>query len=126
MRAVKWLRSLDPNDDPSAEPVSLLALLAFAVLVVISTGMFLWWPFQPLQDAGLPVKPPLGSIYIWAPTPGGRSSAEFAAELLDEAAVVVSPGTGYGAHGEGFFRISLTVPDDRLHEAMGRIRDRVR
>jgi LL-diaminopimelate aminotransferase len=79
-----------------------------------------------LQDAGLPVKPPLGSIYIWAPTPDGRTSADFAAELLDEAAVVVSPGTGYGAHGEGFFRISLTVPDDRLQEGMARIRDRVR
>jgi len=52
MRAVKWLRSLDPNEDPSAEPVSLLALLAFAVLVAISAGMFLWWPFQPMQDAG--------------------------------------------------------------------------
>ena len=51
---------------------------------------------------------------------------EFAAELLDEAAVVVAPGTGYGEQGEGFVRISLSVPDDRLQEAMGRIRERLR
>ncbi|HEV8421115.1 MAG TPA: aminotransferase class I/II-fold pyridoxal phosphate-dependent enzyme, partial [Actinomycetota bacterium] len=54
----------------------------------------------------------------------GRTAVEFADELLDEAAVVVSPGTGYGQHGEGFVRISLTVGDARLEEAMGRIRER--
>jgi LL-diaminopimelate aminotransferase len=79
-----------------------------------------------LQDIGVAVKPPLGSIYVWAPTPAGRGAAEFAAELLEEAAVVVSPGTGYGAGGEGFIRLSLTVPDDRLQEAMRRIRDRMK
>jgi LL-diaminopimelate aminotransferase len=79
-----------------------------------------------LQDVGVPVKPPLGSIYIWAPTPEGRTSVDFAAELLEEAAVVVSPGAGYGQHGEGYFRMSLTVPDDRLHQALDRIRGRMR
>jgi LL-diaminopimelate aminotransferase len=77
------------------------------------------------QEVGFPIEPPLGSIYVWVPTPAGRTSADFADELLDQAAVVVSPGTGYGAHGEGFVRISLTVPDGRLEEAMGRIRDRL-
>ena len=75
-----------------------------------------------LLDIGLQVKPPLGSIYVWAPVPEGQTAGRFAEELLDRAGVVVSPGTGYGAHGEGFFRISLTVTDDRLEEAMGRIR----
>jgi LL-diaminopimelate aminotransferase len=79
-----------------------------------------------LGDAGIEVEPPLGSIYVWVPVPAGRSSEEFAAELLEEAAVVVAPGTGYGPHGEGFVRISLTVADDRLEEAMERIRSRVR
>ena len=79
-----------------------------------------------LGDAGIEVQPPLGSIYVWVPVPGGRTSEEFAAELLEEAAVVVAPGTGYGPHGEGFVRISLTVADDRLEEAMERIRSRVR
>ena len=58
--------------------------------------------------------------------PSGKSSAEFATELLEEAAVVVAPGTGYGANGEGFVRFSLTVPDERLEEAMGRIRERMK
>jgi LL-diaminopimelate aminotransferase len=76
-------------------------------------------------DAGLQIEPPLGSIYVWLPTPEGRSAVDFAAELLDEAAVVVAPGTGYGEQGEGYVRISLSVPDDRLQEAMGRIRERL-
>ena len=75
-----------------------------------------------LLDIGLQMKPPLGSIYVWAPVPEGETSAGFAEALLEKAAVVVSPGTGYGANGEGFFRISLTVADDRLEEAVSRIR----
>ena len=74
-----------------------------------------------LNNLGWSLKPPLGSIYVWAPTPEGRTSAEFADLLLDEAGVFVAPGTGYGLRGEGFVRFSLTVPDDRLAEAMDRI-----
>jgi LL-diaminopimelate aminotransferase len=79
-----------------------------------------------LRGIGIDLPPPLGSIYVWVPTPPGRTSVDFAAELLDKAAVVVAPGTGYGPHGEGYIRISLTVPDDRLREAMDRIAERVR
>jgi LL-diaminopimelate aminotransferase len=77
------------------------------------------------QDIGVALEPPLGSIYVWVPTPEGRSAAAFAAELLEEAGVVVAPGTGYGREGEGYVRISLTVPDSRLQEALERIRGRV-
>lgn len=77
------------------------------------------------QGIGIDLEPPLGSVYVWVPTPEGRTAVAFADELLDEAAVVVSPGTGYGQHGEGFVRISLTVGDARLEEAMARIRDRL-
>ena len=77
-----------------------------------------------LVDAGMDVEPPLGSIYVWVPAPGGRTSEAFATELLDEAAVVVAPGTGYGANGEGYVRISLTIADARIEEAMERIRSR--
>ena len=73
-------------------------------------------------EAGIPVKAPLGSIYVWVPVPAGQTSQGFAEELLDRVGVVVAPGTGYGAHGEGFVRVSLTVADDRLAEAMRRIR----
>jgi LL-diaminopimelate aminotransferase len=75
-----------------------------------------------LNDLGWDLKAPLGSFYVWFPTPGGASSADFAELLLERAGVVVAPGAGYGAGGEGYVRASLTVPDDRLEEAVGRIR----
>jgi LL-diaminopimelate aminotransferase len=60
---------------------------------------------------------------VWLPTKDGMSSADFCELLLEEARVVLSPGSGYGAAGEGYARISLTVPDDRLAEAMDRVRE---
>ncbi|MGH2572243.1 MAG: LL-diaminopimelate aminotransferase [Actinomycetota bacterium] len=78
------------------------------------------------QEIGIELEPPLGSIYVWVPTPEGRTAVAFADELLEAAGVVVAPGTGYGRHGEGYVRISLTVPDSRLQEALERIRGRIR
>jgi LL-diaminopimelate aminotransferase len=74
-----------------------------------------------LNRLGWDIAPPLGSIYVWVPTPEGETSAEFSDRLLDSAGVVVAPGRGYGPSGEGYVRFSLTVPDDRLTEAMDRI-----
>jgi LL-diaminopimelate aminotransferase len=76
-----------------------------------------------LNGLGWDLEPPKGSIYVWLPTREGTSSAEFAELLVERARVVVSPGSGYGAAGEGYARISLTVPDDRLAEAMDRVRE---
>jgi LL-diaminopimelate aminotransferase len=76
-----------------------------------------------LNDLGWSLEKPKGSIYVWFPTREGMSSADFAEVLVERARVVVSPGSGYGAAGEGYARISLTVPDDRLAEAMDRIRE---
>src|SRR3954469_19692588 len=76
-----------------------------------------------LRDAGVDVTPPKGTIYVWAPIPASyATAAEYCEHVLDETGVVVSPGGAYGPNGEGFFRISLTTPDDRLAEAMERIR----
>jgi LL-diaminopimelate aminotransferase len=75
-----------------------------------------------LQEIGIEIDPPKGTIYVWAPVPQGHTSASFCEEVLEQAAVVVSPGSSYGQNGEGFFRISLTVPDDRLTEAVERMR----
>jgi LL-diaminopimelate aminotransferase len=76
-----------------------------------------------LAQAGVKVTPPCGTIYVWAPIPAGfESAAAYCEHVLEQAAVVVSPGDAYGASGEGFFRISLTTPDDRLVEAVQRIR----
>jgi LL-diaminopimelate aminotransferase len=74
-----------------------------------------------LNDLGWSLKPPLGSCYVWAPVPEGHTSASFADRLLDDAGVFVAPGSGYGDLGEGYVRLSLTVPDDRLAEAMDRL-----
>lgn len=74
-----------------------------------------------LQRIGLRVDPPKGAIYVWARVPDGETSASFTEKVLEEAAVVISPGAAYGPSGEGFVRMSLTVPDDRLNEAADRI-----
>ncbi len=78
---------------------------------------------EALLEIGVRVEPPKGTIYIWAPVPDGQTSVSFAELVLEEAAVVVSPGSMYGPSGEGYFRISLTTPDDRLAEAMTRLRE---
>jgi LL-diaminopimelate aminotransferase len=76
-----------------------------------------------LAETGVQVTPPKGTIYVWAPVPAGfASAAAYCEHVLEEAAVVISPGGAYGPNGEGFFRISLTTPDDRLLEAVQRIR----
>jgi LL-diaminopimelate aminotransferase len=76
-----------------------------------------------LRAAGVDVTPPKGTIYIWAPVPAGyESAAAYCEHVLEETGVVISPGGAYGASGEGFFRISLTTPDERLLEAVERIK----
>jgi LL-diaminopimelate aminotransferase len=77
---------------------------------------------EALAEIGVEVTPPRGTIYIWAPVPAGfESAAAYCEHVLEEAAVVLSPGGAYGQNGEGFFRISLTTPDDRLTEAVERL-----
>jgi len=76
---------------------------------------------QTLARIGINFNPPKGTFYLWIPTPKGMSSLEFTNRLFEKAAVVVASGTAYGQYGEGFVRISLTVPDKRLEEAMVRI-----
>jgi LL-diaminopimelate aminotransferase len=75
-----------------------------------------------LARIGVEVTPPRGTIYVWAPVPAGfGSAAAYCEHVLEEAAVVISPGGAYGPNGEGFFRISLTTPDERLLEAVDRL-----
>src|SRR6266511_2818924 len=76
-----------------------------------------------LREMGVKVEPPKGTIYVWAPVPEGHTSASFAELVLEESAVVVSPGSMYGPSGEGFIRISLTAPDDRIAEAVTRMHE---
>ncbi|MEA2331235.1 MAG: LL-diaminopimelate aminotransferase [Thermoleophilaceae bacterium] len=75
-----------------------------------------------LREIGVDVTPPKGTIYVWAPVPEGHTSASYCELVLEESGVVISPGSAYGPNGEGFFRISLTLPDERLAEAVERMR----
>ncbi len=77
---------------------------------------------EGLRDAGLDAWTPKGSFYLWVPVPDGQTSTSFATRLLDDAAVVVAPGNGYGERGEGYVRFSLTLPDHELDEGIARIR----
>jgi LL-diaminopimelate aminotransferase len=75
-----------------------------------------------LRKMGVDVRPPHATIYVWAPVPDGyESSAAYAEHVLEAAGVVITPGAVYGPAGEGWFRISLTTPDDRLLEAVERL-----
>jgi LL-diaminopimelate aminotransferase len=76
---------------------------------------------KALNDIGLKARLPKASFYIWARIPDGYTSIEFTAELLDKANVAVTPGIGYGNAGEGYIRLSLTLPDDRLDEGISRL-----
>ncbi len=74
-----------------------------------------------LCDCGCNVTPPQAAFYVWAPVPEGMTSAETTMKLLEEAAIVSTPGTGFGPSGEGFIRMTLTAPETRLKEAVDRI-----
>lgn len=86
-------------------------------LVLEALREFDWW-----RD----YRPQKGTFYLWVPVPEGMSSIEFTTMLFERCAVLVAAGAAYGRYGEGYFRISLTVPDDRLKEAMERMRKALR
>lgn len=74
-----------------------------------------------LNKMGLEAKSPKASLYIWARVPNGFTSVEFANDLLDKVGVVVTPGIGYGRNGEGYVRLSLTIPDASLLKGLSRM-----
>jgi LL-diaminopimelate aminotransferase len=75
-----------------------------------------------LNSIGWNIQPPRATFYVWAPVPAGYDSISFAAQVLDQVGVNITPGVGFGRHGEGYFRLSVTAPDARLDEAMMRLR----
>ena len=74
-----------------------------------------------LSSLGWEARRPLGSIYIWLKVPDGFDSAGFSEHVIDRAGVFFTPGNAYGPSGEGFVRLSLTVPDERVQEAVRRL-----
>ena len=76
---------------------------------------------EVLTSIGLQVTVPKASLYIWARVPEGYSSVDFTADLLDQVGVAVTPGVGYGRNGEGYIRLSLTIPDAALVKGLSRL-----
>ena len=74
-----------------------------------------------MTEAGFAVETPRAAMYLWVPLPPGLPSAQFSTHALEEEGVVTLPGSGFGPGGEGFFRIALTVPAERLREAATRL-----
>lgn len=77
---------------------------------------------ESLQELGYQPEVPLATFYIWSRVPKPHTSAEFAALLLKKTGIVVTPGIGFGQYGEGYFRITLTTPQERLAEALNRLK----
>lgn len=74
-----------------------------------------------LREIGLEVYPPQATFYLWASVPKGYTSQDFCLKALEQANVLMIPGSIYGKYGEGYLRIALTNPVERLAEAMGRL-----
>ena len=78
---------------------------------------------RELSGLGWEVTPPGGSIYVWMPVPQGFDSVGFSTHVLDKAGIFFTPGNAYGPSGEGYVRISLSVPDERIEEAISRLKE---
>ena len=76
-----------------------------------------------MQSLGYPIKPNLASLYVWVPIPKNYTSQEFATLLLEKCSIIVLPGKGYGASGEGFIRIALIVEEKRIYQALQRMKN---
>ena len=74
-----------------------------------------------LNAIGLACTPPQATFYVWAEVPREYTSASLTSKILDDTGVVVTPGNGFGAAGEGYIRFSLTVDTERLREAVARL-----
>lgn len=80
---------------------------------------------EGLNSLGWSLQKPKATFYVWAPVPNGYTSESFAELVLDKAGVVITPGTGYGENGAGYFRVALTIEKERIQEALNRIKNSI-
>ena len=78
-----------------------------------------------LETIGIAAKKPLASFFVWANVPQGFTSVDFVDRVLEQTGVIVTPGNAFGPSGEGYFRISLSVPTQQLNEAIDRIKEKI-
>jgi len=76
-----------------------------------------------LKSLGWPLTAPKATLYVWVPVPKGYTSTEFVSLLIEKCGIIVPPGNGYGAAGEGYFRIALTVADEKMYQAIERMKE---
>ncbi|WP_026576907.1 LL-diaminopimelate aminotransferase [Bacillus sp. UNC438CL73TsuS30] len=81
---------------------------------------------EGLKSIGVKAEPPKGSFFIWAPVPKGYTSSDFVTSVLEQTGVILTPGNAFGPSGEGYFRVSLSVPSERLQEAIERIKQNLK
>jgi LL-diaminopimelate aminotransferase len=74
-----------------------------------------------LPTLGMTAQPPKGALYVWAKVPAGVNCEQFALDVLEKAGVWMTPGTAFGEQGDGYLRLSLCVPEERLKEAGERL-----
>ncbi len=78
--------------------------------------------FKGLQEVGLKVERPRATFYFWIEVPKGYTSSQFATLLIEQAGIVATPGNGFGDEGEGYIRMTITVDEARLREAIDRLK----
>ena len=78
---------------------------------------------ETLRGMGLHVDPPKAGLYVWARIPHGYTSAQITESLLEQCDIVVTPGNGYGAYGEGYIRLTLTIDDENMERGLQRLAD---
>jgi LL-diaminopimelate aminotransferase len=77
-----------------------------------------------LRSLGWKIEAPKATFYVWARVPKGYTSVSFCEELLTKCGILIVPGNGYGKFGEGYFRAAITIPEERISEAIQRMRDK--
>ena len=78
---------------------------------------------EGLQQLGWTIKKNKASFYLWAQVPEGFTSADFSKQVFQQTGIFFTPGNGYGEEGEGYVRIALTVPENRIIEALQRLKE---
>jgi len=76
-----------------------------------------------LSSLGFKFEKPKATFYVWVPVPKGETSASFAEKLLEKCGILVVPGNGYGAFGEGYVRFAITIPKEKIQEAIERMKN---
>jgi LL-diaminopimelate aminotransferase len=77
---------------------------------------------EAFKTLGVDIKGPKATYYIWAKVPKGFTSSDFCEKLIEETGIVVTPGSGFGDEGEGYFRISITLGEEKIAEAARRLK----